>query len=191
MHWQCSSLRAVHKRCRKFFGRFLYPPPPYRNFDPDLPNFYDLISCNIGIWDSPPPLKYSDVFYGWPLCANCAERINIKYVYKSASKGWKALVCEFLCVYAGIIISGKGCHRANPMSFSNLPPKRKWPWAFYLKIMFIVTYELLTILNKTETWSWHTKLRFFFQGKLVIFLILLTIWYDSKHPHYIFFTQIK
>ena len=125
------------------------------------------------------------------LCANCAERINIKYVYKSASKGWKALVCEFLCVYAGIIISGKGCHRANPMSFSNPPPERKWPWVFYLKIMFTVTYELLTILNKTETWSWLTKLRFFFQGKLVIFLILLTIWYDSKHPHYIFFTQIK
>ena len=127
------------------------------------------------------------LFWNIELCANCAERINIKYVYKSASKGWKALVCEFLCVYAGIIISGKGCHRANPMSFSNLPPKRKWPWAFYLKIMFTVTYELLTILNKTETWSWHTKLRFFFQGKLVIFLILLTIWYDWKHPHYIFF----
>ena len=24
------------------------------------------IFCNIGIWDTPTPLKYSDVFYGWP-----------------------------------------------------------------------------------------------------------------------------
>ena len=57
---------AVHKRRRNFFGRFRYPPPPCQNFDPDLPNFYFLISCNIGIWDHPPPLKYADVFYGWP-----------------------------------------------------------------------------------------------------------------------------
>ena len=42
-------------------------PRPCRNFDPDLPNFYLLISCNIGISDPPTPLKYSDVFYGWPL----------------------------------------------------------------------------------------------------------------------------
>ena len=28
---------------------------------------YLLISCNIGIWDPPcTPLRYSDVFYGWP-----------------------------------------------------------------------------------------------------------------------------
>ena len=26
------------------------PPPPCRNFDPDLPNFYLLIPCNIKIW---------------------------------------------------------------------------------------------------------------------------------------------
>ena len=60
---------AVHKRRRNIFGHFWYPPPPCRNFDPDLPNFYLLISCNIGIWDPPPPLWYSDVFYGWPICA--------------------------------------------------------------------------------------------------------------------------
>ena len=33
----------------------------------DLPNFPHLTSCNIGIFDPPPPLKHSDVFYGWPL----------------------------------------------------------------------------------------------------------------------------
>ena len=73
-HWFCWKflamrnivLGAVHKRRRNFFGHFWYPPPPCRNFDPDLPNFYLLISCNIGIWDPPPHLKYSDVFYGWP-----------------------------------------------------------------------------------------------------------------------------
>ena len=50
-----STLGAVHKRRRNFFGRFWYPPPPCRNFDPDLPNFYLLISCTIGIGDPPPP----------------------------------------------------------------------------------------------------------------------------------------
>ena len=57
----------VHKRCRNCFGHFWYPPPPCRNFDPDLPNVYLQISCNIEISDLPPTLKYSDVFYGWPL----------------------------------------------------------------------------------------------------------------------------
>ena len=38
------------------FWSFLIPPPlPCRNFDPDLTNFYLLISCNIGISDPPPP----------------------------------------------------------------------------------------------------------------------------------------
>ena len=60
------TLGAVHKRRRNFLA-VLIPPPPCRNFDPDLPNFHLLISCNIGIWDPPPPLKYFDVFYGWPL----------------------------------------------------------------------------------------------------------------------------
>ena len=38
-----------------FFGHFSYLPPPCQNFDPDLPNFYLLISFNNGIWDTPPP----------------------------------------------------------------------------------------------------------------------------------------
>ena len=59
-------LGAIHKRRRYLFGRFWYPPPPCQNFDPDFPNFYLLISCNIGIWDTPSPLEYSDFFYGWP-----------------------------------------------------------------------------------------------------------------------------
>ena len=50
-----------------FFWPFLIPPPPCRNFNPDLSNPYLLISCNIEIWDPPPSLKYSDIFYGWPL----------------------------------------------------------------------------------------------------------------------------
>ena len=54
------------KDVRIFWGHFWPPPPPCRNFDPDLPNFYLLISCNIKISDPPSPLKYSDVFYGWP-----------------------------------------------------------------------------------------------------------------------------
>ena len=54
---------AVHKRCRNFLGHFWYPPPPCRNFKPNLPNPYLLISCNIEIWD---PLKYSNVFYRRP-----------------------------------------------------------------------------------------------------------------------------
>ena len=31
-------LGAIHKRRQNFLGRFLYPPPPCRNFDPDLQN---------------------------------------------------------------------------------------------------------------------------------------------------------
>ena len=54
---------AVNKRRRNFFGRFWHPPPPCRNFDPDLPNFYLMISCNIEIWDPPYPLKHFDIFY--------------------------------------------------------------------------------------------------------------------------------
>ena len=59
-------LGAVHIGRRIFFGRFWYSSPPFRNFDPDSLSFYLLISCNIGIWDSPPLLKYSNVVYGWP-----------------------------------------------------------------------------------------------------------------------------
>ena len=59
------STGAVHKRRQNYFGSSWYPPPPCRNFVPDLANFYLLISCNIDIWD-PLPLKCSDVFYGWP-----------------------------------------------------------------------------------------------------------------------------
>ena len=40
---------AVFKRRRNFFGRFFFPPPPCWNFNPDLPNPYLLISCNIEI----------------------------------------------------------------------------------------------------------------------------------------------
>ena len=57
------------------FWPFLIPPPPYRNFDPDLPNFYLLISCIIGIWDPPAPLKYFVVFYGWPLTVRTLSTI--------------------------------------------------------------------------------------------------------------------
>ena len=53
--WQRQKKGAVHKRCRNCFGHFWYPPPPCRNFHPDLPKFYPLISCYIGIWDNPPP----------------------------------------------------------------------------------------------------------------------------------------
>ena len=47
-------LGAVHKRCQNFFGHFWYPPPPCRNFSPDLPNHYLVISCNIANWNPPP-----------------------------------------------------------------------------------------------------------------------------------------
>ena len=47
----------TNKRRQNFFGRFWYPPPPCRNFYPNLPNFYLLISYNIGISDPPSPPK--------------------------------------------------------------------------------------------------------------------------------------
>ena len=40
-------LGAVRKRRRNFLAFFVTPPPPCRNSDPDLTNFYLLISCNI------------------------------------------------------------------------------------------------------------------------------------------------
>ena len=57
-----------------FFAFVCPPPPPVQigwnrcmlKFWSDLPNFYLLISCNIGIWDPLPTQKYSDIFYGWP-----------------------------------------------------------------------------------------------------------------------------
>ena len=60
-------LGAVHKRRWNFLGHFLIPSPPCRNFNPNLPNPYLLISCNIfatSKFETPLPLKYSDVFYG-------------------------------------------------------------------------------------------------------------------------------
>ena len=38
-HQEKNAIGAVHKRRRNFLGLFWYPPPPCRNFDPDLPNF--------------------------------------------------------------------------------------------------------------------------------------------------------
>ena len=46
------------------------PPPPCRNFDPDLPNFYLLISCNIGILDTPPPYNILTSFMDGPILGN-------------------------------------------------------------------------------------------------------------------------
>ena len=47
-HGMTQNIGDIHKRRQNFFG-------PCRNFDPDLPNFYLLISCNIRIW-GPLPL---------------------------------------------------------------------------------------------------------------------------------------
>ena len=49
------SLGAVHKRRRNFFAVVDTPPPPCQILDPDLPNFYLLISCNIIISAFFPP----------------------------------------------------------------------------------------------------------------------------------------
>ena len=61
------------------FWPFLIPPPPCRNVDPDLPNFYLLILCNIRIWG---PLKFSDVFYGQPLIAYFFALVAIGYTVR-------------------------------------------------------------------------------------------------------------
>ena len=45
---------------------FLYPPPPCRNFDPDLPNVYILISCNIQISDPLPPKIFQRLLWMAP-----------------------------------------------------------------------------------------------------------------------------
>ena len=58
--------RAIHIRRSKKKLPFLITLSLCWNFDPDSPDFYPLISCNIRIWDHPSPLKYSDIFYGWP-----------------------------------------------------------------------------------------------------------------------------
>ena len=56
------SLGATLKRRQIFFVRFWYPPPPCRNFDPDLPsNIFQHRNLR-----PPTPLDYSDIFYGWP-----------------------------------------------------------------------------------------------------------------------------
>ena len=49
---------AVHKRRRNSIGHLWYPPPPCRNFDPDLSNFLQHRNFR-----PPFPLKY---LYGWP-----------------------------------------------------------------------------------------------------------------------------
>ena len=68
----------------RIFWPFLIPPsPPYRNFDPYLPNFYLLISCNT---EFETLLKYSDVFYGWPLCTMYGVGgavVHIRRIYNS------------------------------------------------------------------------------------------------------------
>ena len=45
------SLMGHPEKTSDFFWPFLIPPPPCWKFDPDLPNFYLLVSCNIGISD--------------------------------------------------------------------------------------------------------------------------------------------
>ena len=76
LSWTFSLQGAVHKRCRNFLAVFDTPLPhaPCRNFDPDLPNSYLLISCNIRI-SNPLPLKYSDFFCVCPQ----ADMLNFLY----------------------------------------------------------------------------------------------------------------
>ena len=51
---QQKSLGVIHKRRWNFFGCFWYRVPSLCwNFDPELPHFYLLISCNILNWDPP------------------------------------------------------------------------------------------------------------------------------------------
>ena len=58
---------AVHKRRRIFWAIFDTAIPHIGITTMIcLPNPYLLISCNIKIWNPPFPLKYFDVFYGWP-----------------------------------------------------------------------------------------------------------------------------
>ena len=76
------SLTLIFIKDVRFFLPFLIPPPPCQNFDPDLPNFNLLISCNIRIWG---PLKFSDVFYGQPLIAYFFALLAIGYLLDTFS----------------------------------------------------------------------------------------------------------
>ena len=69
-----------------FFGRFWYPPSQCRNFDPDLPNFFLLISCNIGIWDPPPPKNISTSFMNGP-------KSDVTFLYLSTN--FSLIACIF------------------------------------------------------------------------------------------------
>ena len=108
MLWASLKLGAIHKRCQNFFGHFWYPPSPCRNFDPDLPNFYLLISCNIGISDpllGPFPLKYSDVCYGWPPGLLLQERRDFQ---RSDCSSCQCLLLRFFRQKFGIFFSFGG-----------------------------------------------------------------------------------
>ena len=57
----CQQIGAAHKRRRNLLGHFFIPPSPMSEFQPRF--------------ETPPPshLKYSDVFYGWPLICFCRQ----------------------------------------------------------------------------------------------------------------------
>ena len=89
MLWTIQSLGPSIKDVGIFLAVVFDPPLPCWIFYPDLPNFYLLISFNIGIWDAPPPIKYFDVFYGWPLIYHFSGSCFIRTDQLDGETDWK------------------------------------------------------------------------------------------------------
>ena len=116
-----------------FFGRFWYPPSPCRNFDPDLPNFFLLISCNIGIWDAPsPPLKTFRLLWWMAL-----KVMSLSFIYPPISLS--------LLVFFGSSASWK--------FDSQMKPLKVMTRAFWASLKIEVLDENWLILMPKQDWK--------------------------------------
>ena len=86
------------KEVRIVFAPPLHPPP-CQDFDPDLPNFYLLISCNIGISDPPPPKIFRHLLWMAHIKMSLSS-LKMPALQKGLQLGSFFLKFEFNCLFS-------------------------------------------------------------------------------------------
>ena len=181
-------LGTIHKRRRNFFVRFWYPTPPCRNFDPDLPSFYLLISCNIGIWDPPPPKIFRCLLWMAPYSSALARGTG------QVSRLERIIMLHSSVVFFTVILKFRYSGKATKM-WKNLPIvlmfdcQKNWKIDFFnffwpsqniwcltlnhdeMRLCFAWPNQIFLSINK------KSKMCILWQSHFTTFLCFTLLWY--------------